>query len=1204
MTYATTPYQVYIQDPITNCSQVYQAPVTVNPSPGAPVATNSTQCGLGTPTASIVSTAGANGNGQFFWFNAASNGLLVQTPPTGAYTTFYSDNFSGASVAAGGSISGTANLLNYPGQLQLFDNNLSQIGGLTVAAGVNATAYMVDFDLTTSTGADGVSYSFGDDVNANAVTPPQEMGSGSKLKISFDAYGATMPNAQGIYLLYNNTTASFDNTSPGVLAYSTDISWVNDTNHVSIIIDNAGKLTLAVGATTIFNGVQLPPAYLAANKATWSHVISGRTGGISMLATIDNLLIQYANNTPGFTTVQTPINTTTTYYVTEQGNNGCYSALTPLTVTVVNPDPITVTPGATADIGIGQSISINGTSTAANPYTYSWDANTYNGSGFNSPLSGASQTITPTTSGAYTLTITGTNGVCTATSTLALNVNALPNITSATAGPLGVCNNSTINLAATSFVTGPQTLPGGYCATNNSGGAGSMIDDVVFNTISYNSAANQPPFAPFYTATNLTTTVNAGQTYPLSVTVGPAGLYSGAIVSVWIDFDRDGVYAANEWQQVSTNMTNTTTTINITIPGNAQPGLTGMRIRSRGAFNTNGSTSSCIFMGSGETEDYQVNIQIPPVNPFTYTWNAVPSVTGANATTVGTNLTPSNISVNYIVTALDATTGCTNTDTTNNVTIYPAILPPTVTNSAHCGIQIPTATANDVNGFVGPNYNWYASAINSNALQSSAANTYGLNIGATTTLYVAVEDTLTGCETVSTPVTITVTPGPSLSLASSLDSICVGSTTSAIGLTAGGATYNSYTWSPAIGVSGNEITGWTFNPAVSTVYTLTATQTGLPNCSNQDTINIQVDQIVPPAPAVPQSIFNVCTGTNSVLLQAGGPVVNNTFTYTLNFYDSFGDGWNGNTINVNVNGNPVLNGVTLANGSVGSLTFTVTGGNLITAQFNAIGAWIGECTYDIVDNNGNVIFSGTPASAGGPPNLTTPYIVPGIPQPNYVVNWYNASTNGANVGTGSPFQSVGTTIMPTTTAGSYIFYAGLSLGACNSTTVPVTVNVADVVATLTATNTCIGQTNGSFTATNFLCGTSPFSYSVNNGPFGAIPTNLAAGPHTVVIRDANLLLSSTYNITVGVDSTIPPAPVVPQSVFNACSGTNSVLIAANAPEDKELIAKIQTILDTFKEFRAASDPDRMTFFQLGIFSLYYGWLQVVPVHFPYGPIIC
>lgn len=1143
MTYATTPYQVYIQDPITNCSQVYQTPVTVNASPTAPTATNSTQCGLGTPTASVASTAGASGTGQYFWYSAAVNGNNLQSPPVGAYTTFYTENFAGPAIAAGATLSGSANLLNYPGELQLFNNFSNQLGGITVAAGVNANSYIVDFDLITSTGADGVSYSFGDDVNAAATTPSQEMGSGSKLKISFDAFGATQPNAQGIYLLYNNTAGSFNNTSPGVLAYSNNTSWVNDTNHVTISIDNVGRLSMAVGATVIFNAVQLPPAYLAANKATWAHVISGRTGLTSMLATIDNLIIQYANNTPGYNTVQNPINTTTTYYVTEQGTNGCYSPVTPVTVTVVNPDPIVVTPGANANICIGQNFTL-GASSIANPaYTYSWDVNNYLGSGINNPLPGAAQTITPTSPGSYIYTITGTNGVCTATSTVNLLVNALPIISSATANPANVCNNGTLNLNATSFIAGPQVLPPGYCATNNFGGG--MINNVVFNSISNNTAATNPVALPYYTNTNLVTTVNTGQTYPLSITIAPG---SAAIVSVWIDYNRDGVYAASEWQQVGVNIAaNTTQTISVTIPANAQPGLTGMRIRSRLAFNTNGANNACTSMGSGETEDYQVNIQTPPPAAYTYTWNTVPVATGASATTIATNGTGSNITLNYIVTAVDPTSGCVNSDTTNNITVYPAILPPTVINSTHCGVQVPTASANDVNGFVGPNYNWYATAVNVNPLQGTAANTYSAFIGNTTTLYVAVEDTLTGCETSSTPVTVTVTPGPALTLAALGDTICVGGSSTAIGLAAGAAVYNTYSWTPAAGVSGNEVTGWTFNPAVSTTYTLAASQSGAPNCSNQDTLSISVDQVIPPVPTVPQNLINICSGTNSLLLAASSPVVVNTFTYTLYMIDAFGDGWNGNTMSVFVNGNPVLNNVTFNNGFSSALTFQVAAGNAVTAQFNGGGAFIGECTFNIVNNTNTIIFNGVPASAFGPPNMTTPYTVPGVPQPNYIVNWYNASVNGTNVGTGSPLQAVGSSIMPASTNGTYMFYAGLSLGACNSITVPLTVNVADVVATVTASNTCIGQTNGTFAASNFICGTAPYTYSVNNGVFGAIPTNLAAGPHTVVIRDANLLLSSTYNINVGVDSTIPPAPIALQALYSACSGSNSIPVLANAP---------------------------------------------------------
>jgi len=65
------------------------------------------------------------------------------------------------------------------------------------------------------------------------------------------------------------------------------------------------------------------------------------------------------------------------------------------------------------------------------------------------------------------------------------------------------------------------------------------------------------------------------------------------------------------------------------------------------------------------------------------------------------------------------------------------------------------------------------------------------------------------------------------------------------------------------------------------------------------------------------------------------------------------------------------------------------------------------------------------------------------------------------------------------------------------------------------------------------------------------------------------------------------------------------VVAKEAVPCKDPVKEDAVILvDTAKEFREASDPDSMTFFQLGIFSLYYGWLQVVPVHFPFGPIIC
>ena len=69
------------------------------------------------------------------------------------------------------------------------------------------------------------------------------------------------------------------------------------------------------------------------------------------------------------------------------------------------------------------------------------------------------------------------------------------------------------------------------------------------------------------------------------------------------------------------------------------------------------------------------------------------------------------------------------------------------------------------------------------------------------------------------------------------------------------------------------------------------------------------------------------------------------------------------------------------------------------------------------------------------------------------------------------------------------------------------------------------------------------------------------------------------------------------------------MVAVEAFPDKEPVKDpvnedAVTLVVTYKLFRVASDPDSMTFFQLGIFQFYYGWLQVAPVHFSCEPIIC
>ncbi|HTO16069.1 MAG TPA: GEVED domain-containing protein, partial [Edaphocola sp.] len=146
-----------------------------------------------------------------------------------------------------------------------------------------------------------------------------------------------------------------------------------------------------------------------------------------------------------------------------------------------------------------------------------------------------------------------------------------------------------------------------YCSVTNSGGSGSMMANTVFGSINYNSTT---PGASNYTyVTTQTTVAILGSIENLSVTVDNAGTYPGAIISIWFDWNQDGVLSASEWTQVAVNaVAGTTVTIPITIPTSATPGLTRMRLRSRGSSNPNGSGDACSTMGSGETIDFDITV--------------------------------------------------------------------------------------------------------------------------------------------------------------------------------------------------------------------------------------------------------------------------------------------------------------------------------------------------------------------------------------------------------------------------------------------------------------------------------------------------------------------------------------------------------------------------------------------------------------------
>ena len=80
-------------------------------------------------------------------------------------------------------------------------------------------------------------------------------------------------------------------------------------------------------------------------------------------------------------------------------------------------------------------------------------------------------------------------------------------------------------------------------------------------------------------------------------------------------------------------------------------------------------------------------------------------------------------------------------------------------------------------------------------------------------------------------------------------------------------------------------------------------------------------------------------------------------THTFNMYDSYGDGWNGSAVDINVNGTAAVSGATItsAQGGSNSETFVATTGDTIELANWVTGSWTGEVSWDITDGDGTVM---------------------------------------------------------------------------------------------------------------------------------------------------------------------------------------------------------------------------------------------------------
>ncbi|HLG03666.1 MAG TPA: GEVED domain-containing protein, partial [Bacteroidia bacterium] len=420
--------------------------------------------------------------------------------------------------------------------------------------------------------------------------------------------------------------------------------------------------------------------------------------------------------------------------------------------------------------------------------------------------------------------------------------------------------------------------------------------------------------------TSFIVTMAVNTTYNGTISSNQGG-YVCATVGIWVDWNNnflftdvgENVFLSGSWTGGNP------LPISVTPPNGTTAGYKRMRIRS--GSNCTGTMGPCGAFGTGEVEDYTVNVVTctpAPGNPS--------AIAGAASVCSGSNQT-------YSVSAAANATGYTWTvpagatftgqnTTSVSVTFGSSSGTISVTSNNACGTSAPSTLAVTVNPLPVVNITPASATIcsgSSQTLTASGATTYAWtpssdlssSSGATVTASPTITSTYTvtgtssGCSGTQT-VTVTVDAAPSPPTAASNSPVCTGNSLNLSAGTVAGATYS---WTGP-----NGFTSTDQNPSIPNVtnaevgtYSVSVMVNG---CSSADaTTTVIVDP--PPAAPVASSNSPLCAGTTLNLTT--DPVAGATYA------------WSGPNNFSSALQNPSISFVTPAESGTYSVTISVNG---------------------------------------------------------------------------------------------------------------------------------------------------------------------------------------------------------------------------------------------------------------------------------------
>ncbi len=808
---------------------------------------------------------------------------------------------------------------------------------------------------------------------------------------------------------------------------------------------------------------------------TWSPAVSNTTTGTytftptagqCALSTTLNVTVT-PNITPTFTAVSpicsgatlTALPTTST-----NGITGTWSpALNNTSTTIYTFTPTTGQCATTTTLTITVNPNITPTFAAVGPYCNGSVIPALPTTSTNSITGIWSPAINNTNTTTYTFTPTAGQCATTTTLTIAINSSIIPTFTAVTP----ICSGTTLSLLPT---TSNNSITGTWSpALNNT------------NTTTYTFTPNTGQCA---STTTLTITVNP-QTIP-NFAIIPA-FCSGSIAPILGTTSPNGI--TGTWSPAIINNTSTgtyiftptsglcATTQSLTVTVNSLP------IASAGLDQilTCATTSSSI---NGSASSSGIN--------YAYTW----ATTGGNVVSGNTTSSPTiNQAGTYNITVTNTTTGCNATDqmiVTSNTTLPTA--------SAGTDLMLSCTISNiNLNGSgssSGANYTYLWSTIGGNII--SGGNTTSPTIDQAGTYSIIVTNTTNGC-TATDAVAVTnnsasptAAGGADQTLTCTINSLILNGSLSSSGA---GITYS---WSTTGGniVSGGSTTNPTINQAGT--YTLSVTNTSN-GCSTTDVVIVTSNTSPPIASAGADKILTCAT--TSVVIDGSGSSAGANYTYT---WSTTG----GNIVSGNTTSSPTVN-------QIGTYNLNVT---------NSINGCTSTDQMNVTNNTILPI-----ASAGADEVITcaiTSTTINGSGSSSGANITYNWSTIGGNIVSGH------TTSSPLVNqAGTYIVTVTNNQNGCNTndqmivtsnTIIPVAAAGSDLIITCTSPSVSING-SGSSTGTDIIYAWSTISGNIVSGNSTASPVVNQAGNYSVIVTNTTTGCTSTDQMTVTSNSTLPIA---------------------------------------------------------------------------------